>query len=239
MWTGGAGCRLDTFAELMSLPPLAVWSQAEWLVKLVNTWGGKLIGCRGWRSLPGLLSSFHPSFPLFLLLISTSEPFSFSSLYIYLFSSLSILSLSLLSSSSPALSFLSSLLPCLTPFLSSSKLSHITLSSSSPFSTSTCPSLLDADFLFPLLFSFSPFSSFLSPSLLFLSSSSSFLPNNPPSLFYLPFFSPPLITPYLLQNFSSFRPSLWSFLAGPQRVSPTNVKVCHWMSEWMMKLHDW
>lgn len=83
MWTGGAGCRLDTFAELMSVPPLAVWSRAERLVKLVNAWGGKLIGCRRWRSLPGL--SFHPSFLLslpfsFLHLISTSEPFSFSSL---------------------------------------------------------------------------------------------------------------------------------------------------------------
>ncbi len=29
------------------------------------------------------------------------------------------------------------------------------------------------------------------------------------------------------------------FLAGPQRASPTNAKVCYWVTEWVMKLHDW
>ncbi len=32
---------------------------------------------------------------------------------------------------------------------------------------------------------------------------------------------------------------LAQFLAEPQRASPTNSKVCHWVSEWVMKLHDW
>ncbi len=32
------------------------------------------------------------------------------------------------------------------------------------------------------------------------------------------------------------RPSHFMFLAGPQRTSPTNTKVCHWLSEW---LTDW
>lgn len=50
----------------MSVPPLAVWSRAERLVKLVNARGGKLIGCTGWRSLSGPSSSFHPSFLLYL-----------------------------------------------------------------------------------------------------------------------------------------------------------------------------
>ena len=29
------------------------------------------------------------------------------------------------------------------------------------------------------------------------------------------------------------------FLAGPQRASPTNAKVCHWVTDWVMKLQDW